>query len=186
MLAEPRPAGQLGEPSAAATSRTRASRRGRARAPDEQGVRRGSTAGSYATALVRSPKLHAAARSSKTVPQLAREHRAVEHPAERSAAVNAAIEQMNPSGSSRSRSSTPRSSSTPSERWASARFRPRARKRRVGIASGSRWLGRRVVLIVQDNGIGNALTALTTFPQAYHVPASHARVPRGGLASTTR
>lgn len=52
----------------------------------------------------------------------------------------------------------------------------------VGIASGLVLAGRRVVLVVQDNGIGNALTALTTFPQAYHIPLVMIVSRRGGLA----
>jgi len=36
-------------------------------------------------------------------------------------------------------------------------------------------------MIVQDNGIGNALAALTTFPQAYHVPLLMLVSRRGGL-----
>ena len=51
----------------------------------------------------------------------------------------------------------------------------------VGIASGLTLAGRRVVMIVQDNGIGNALTALTTFPQAYHIPMLMLVSRRGGL-----
>ena len=51
----------------------------------------------------------------------------------------------------------------------------------VGIASGLVYAGKSVVMIVQDNGIGNALTALTTFPQAYHIPLLMIVSRRGGL-----
>ena len=51
----------------------------------------------------------------------------------------------------------------------------------VGILSGLALAGRRAVMIVQDNGIGNMLTALTTFPQAYHIPQLMIVSLRGGL-----
>jgi sulfopyruvate decarboxylase subunit alpha len=34
---------------------------------------------------------------------------------------------------------------------------------------------------MQDNGIGNALTALTTFPEPYHIPLTTIVSRRGGL-----
>lgn len=40
----------------------------------------------------------------------------------------------------------------------------------VGILSGLVLAGRRAVMVIQDNGIGNLITALATFPQAYHIP----------------
>jgi sulfopyruvate decarboxylase alpha subunit len=40
----------------------------------------------------------------------------------------------------------------------------------VGIACGLSLAGRRAVLVMQDTGFGNAITALTTFALAYHVP----------------
>src|SRR3712207_4437255 len=40
----------------------------------------------------------------------------------------------------------------------------------VGILAGLVLAGKRAVMIIQDNGIGNLLTTLTTFPQAYHIP----------------
>src|SRR4051794_7600084 len=40
----------------------------------------------------------------------------------------------------------------------------------VGIMSGLSLAGRRAVMIIQDNGLGNLITALATFPQAYHIP----------------
>ncbi len=51
----------------------------------------------------------------------------------------------------------------------------------VGISCGLTLAGRKNILIVQDNGIGNALTALTTFPQAYHIPLFMIVSRRGGL-----
>jgi sulfopyruvate decarboxylase subunit alpha len=51
----------------------------------------------------------------------------------------------------------------------------------VGILSGLVLAGRRAVMIIQDNGIGNLLTALTTFPQAYHIPQLMIVSRRGGL-----
>ena len=40
----------------------------------------------------------------------------------------------------------------------------------IGIASGLTLGGAKPLLVIQDNGIGNCLTALTTFPQPYHLP----------------
>jgi sulfopyruvate decarboxylase subunit alpha len=51
----------------------------------------------------------------------------------------------------------------------------------VGILSGLVLAGARAVMIVQDNGVGNMLTALTTFPQAYHIPQFMIVSQRGGL-----
>jgi sulfopyruvate decarboxylase subunit alpha len=51
----------------------------------------------------------------------------------------------------------------------------------VGILSGLVLAGARAVMIIQDNGIGNLLTALTTFPQAYHIPQLMIVSQRGGL-----
>ena len=51
----------------------------------------------------------------------------------------------------------------------------------VGIAAGMALAGKRAVMVIQDNGIGNALTALTTFPQAYHIPLLLIVSRRGGL-----
>ncbi len=51
----------------------------------------------------------------------------------------------------------------------------------IGIASGLVLGGAKPLLVVQDNGIGNALTALTTFPQAYHIPLMLIVSQRGGL-----
>jgi sulfopyruvate decarboxylase subunit alpha len=50
----------------------------------------------------------------------------------------------------------------------------------VGILAGLRLAGRRAVLLMQDTGFGNALTALTTFGQAYHVPMLIVATRTGG------
>ncbi len=46
---------------------------------------------------------------------------------------------------------------------------------------GLELAGRRPVLVLQDNGIGNLLTSLLTIPQAYHVPLFGVVTRRGGL-----
>lgn len=51
----------------------------------------------------------------------------------------------------------------------------------VGILAGLALAGKRAVMIIQDNGIGNMLTALTTFPLAYHIPQLIIVSQRGGL-----
>ena len=51
----------------------------------------------------------------------------------------------------------------------------------IGIAGGLVLGGARPLLVVQDNGIGNALTALTTFAQPYHLPMLLIDSQRGGL-----
>jgi sulfopyruvate decarboxylase subunit alpha len=51
----------------------------------------------------------------------------------------------------------------------------------VAVASGLALAGRKPVLIFQDNGIGNLLTSLLTFPQPYHVPLLGVVARRGGL-----
>ena len=51
----------------------------------------------------------------------------------------------------------------------------------IGILSGLALSGARSVMIIQDNGVGNLLTALTTFPQAYHIPLLIIVSVRGGL-----
>jgi sulfopyruvate decarboxylase subunit alpha len=51
----------------------------------------------------------------------------------------------------------------------------------IGIAGGLALAGARPLLIVQDNGLGNALTALTTFAQPYHLPLLLIVSQRGGL-----
>lgn len=51
----------------------------------------------------------------------------------------------------------------------------------VGIAGGLRLAGVPTALVMQDNGFGNALTALTTFAIAYHVGLPIFANERGGL-----
>jgi sulfopyruvate decarboxylase subunit alpha len=51
----------------------------------------------------------------------------------------------------------------------------------ISILSGLALTGRRSVMIFQDNGIGNMLTALLTFPQPYHLPIFGVITRRGGL-----
>jgi sulfopyruvate decarboxylase subunit alpha len=51
----------------------------------------------------------------------------------------------------------------------------------VGIASGLALAGRKAALVIQDNGLGNLLTALNTFPRAYHQPVFLVVSRRGGL-----
>ena len=51
----------------------------------------------------------------------------------------------------------------------------------VGIASGLALAGKKAALVIQDNGIGNLLTALNTFPLAYHLPVFLVVSRRGGL-----
>src|SRR6185295_18494120 len=51
----------------------------------------------------------------------------------------------------------------------------------ISILSGLALAGRRAVMIFHDNGIGNLLTALLTFPQPYHLPIFGIITRRGGL-----
>jgi sulfopyruvate decarboxylase TPP-binding subunit len=51
----------------------------------------------------------------------------------------------------------------------------------VGIASGMALAGKKAALVIQDNGLGNLLTALNTFPLAYHLPLFMVVSRRGGL-----
>ncbi len=51
----------------------------------------------------------------------------------------------------------------------------------VGILSGLELAGTKSLAIIQDNGVGNLLTALTTFPMAYHIPQFYIVSRRGGL-----
>jgi sulfopyruvate decarboxylase subunit alpha len=50
----------------------------------------------------------------------------------------------------------------------------------VSIAAGLALADRRSVMIFQDNGVGNLLTALLTLPQAYHLPLFGVVSRRGG------
>ena len=52
----------------------------------------------------------------------------------------------------------------------------------IGILSGLALTGTPAVMIIQDNGIGNLLTALNTFPQPYHLPLLVIVTRRGGLS----
>ncbi|HEV2126053.1 MAG TPA: thiamine pyrophosphate-binding protein [Chloroflexota bacterium] len=51
----------------------------------------------------------------------------------------------------------------------------------IGIAGGLVLGGAKPLLIVQDNGIGNALTALNTFALPYHLPLLLIVSQRGGM-----
>lgn len=51
----------------------------------------------------------------------------------------------------------------------------------ISILSGLALAGQRAVMIFQDNGVGNLLTALLTFPQPYHLPLFGIVTRRGGL-----
>jgi sulfopyruvate decarboxylase subunit alpha len=51
----------------------------------------------------------------------------------------------------------------------------------VGVAGGLAMAGRRTAIVMQDNGFGNAMTALTTFAKAYHIPMPIIANIRGGL-----
>lgn len=51
----------------------------------------------------------------------------------------------------------------------------------VGIAGAAALTGRLGAIVMQDNGFGNALTALATFPVAYHLPLLIVANTRGGL-----
>ena len=52
----------------------------------------------------------------------------------------------------------------------------------ISILAGLSLARRRSVMIFQDNGIGNLLTSLLTFPQPYHLPLLGIVTRRGGLA----
>ena len=51
----------------------------------------------------------------------------------------------------------------------------------ISILAGLALADRRALMIFQDNGIGNLLTALLTLPQPYHVPIFGVITRRGGL-----
>jgi sulfopyruvate decarboxylase subunit alpha len=51
----------------------------------------------------------------------------------------------------------------------------------IGIIGGYPFAGRFGVILMQDNGFGNALTALTTMAIAYHLPMLIVANTRGGL-----
>jgi sulfopyruvate decarboxylase subunit alpha len=50
----------------------------------------------------------------------------------------------------------------------------------VGIAGGLSLVGRRAAIVMQDNGFGNAITALATFAVQYHVTIPIFANGRGG------
>jgi sulfopyruvate decarboxylase subunit alpha len=52
----------------------------------------------------------------------------------------------------------------------------------VGIVCGYPYVGKFGVILMQDNGFGNALTALTTMAVSYHLPLLIVANTRGGLA----
>ena len=52
----------------------------------------------------------------------------------------------------------------------------------ISILAGLSLARRRAVMIFQDNGIGNLLTSLLTFPQPYHLPVFGIVTRRGGRA----
>ncbi|MFI5957556.1 thiamine pyrophosphate-binding protein [Cryptosporangium sp. NPDC051539] len=51
----------------------------------------------------------------------------------------------------------------------------------VGVLGAVALTGGLGAVVMQDNGFGNALTALTTFPLAYHLPLLVVANTRGGL-----
>ncbi len=51
----------------------------------------------------------------------------------------------------------------------------------IGILSGLALADVPALMIIQDNGIGNLLTALNTFPLPYHIPLLVLVARRGGL-----
>jgi sulfopyruvate decarboxylase subunit alpha len=51
----------------------------------------------------------------------------------------------------------------------------------IGLAGGLRLAGVRACVVMQDNGFGTALTALTTFAKAYHVGLPILANTRGGV-----
>ena len=51
----------------------------------------------------------------------------------------------------------------------------------VGIAAGLQMAGKKAVILIQDTGLGNSLTALTTFSAAYRVSTFLVVARRGGL-----
>jgi len=51
----------------------------------------------------------------------------------------------------------------------------------IGVAGAYPFAGKFGVIVMQDNGFGNALTALTTFAVSYHLPLLIVANTRGGL-----
>ena len=56
----------------------------------------------------------------------------------------------------------------------------------IGILSGLALADTPALMIIQDNGIGNLLTALNTFPAPYHLPLLIIVTRRGGLGEYNR
>jgi sulfopyruvate decarboxylase subunit alpha len=51
----------------------------------------------------------------------------------------------------------------------------------IGIVGGMNLVGHRGAVLMQDNGFGNALTAIATWANAYHLPLPIFANERGGL-----
>lgn len=51
----------------------------------------------------------------------------------------------------------------------------------ISVLAGLALARRRALMIMQDNGVGNLLTSLLTFPGAYHLPVFAVVTRRGGL-----
>jgi sulfopyruvate decarboxylase TPP-binding subunit len=101
---------------------------------------------------------------------------------ERNAALIAGVEALRPEFIIHIPSSTLKTLIAHCETLPGVRVFPATREEEaVGIAGGLALAGRRCLLIIQDNGIGNSLTALTTFPEPYHLPLLAIVSRRGGL-----
>ena len=104
---------------------------------------------------------------------------------ERSAAVIAAIEQLKPRWILHLPSSTLKSlvgHFLAKDGQDGFRIVPIPREEEgIGILSGLALAGAPALMIIQDNGIGNLLTALNTFPSPYHIPLLVIVTRRGGL-----
>src|SRR4051812_35859625 len=102
--------------------------------------------------------------------------------ADRNAALITGIEALRPEFIIHIPSSTLKTIIAHCETMPGVRCFPATREEEaIGIASGLAYAGRRCLLIIQDNGIGNSLTALTTFPEPYHLPITAIVSRRGGL-----
>ena len=102
--------------------------------------------------------------------------------AARSAEINRAIDALAPEFIIHVPSSTLTTILEHCEQLAATRMFPVTREEEgVGIAAGLALAKRRVLMIIQDNGLGNCLTALGTFPLAYHIPLLLLISRRGGL-----
>lgn len=100
----------------------------------------------------------------------------------RSLQITAAIDEIDPEFIVQVPSSTLTLVLEHCEKRIGSRYFPVAREEEgVGIATGLVLAGRRVLMIMQDNGLGNALTAFATLPLPYHVPLLILVSRRGGL-----